>query len=220
MSDPDPTPAEEQVRRLLADARHDEAIPTDVAARLDGVLADLRGEARRTAEAVDLAARRRRRVARNVLVAAAAVVVLGVGMSRVDLGSGGDDSGGSTAADAPESSALKSEAGADSDAGSSPRRPLVLHSDDFDRQVGRLRSGESLDVPPETLADGSAGDLGAAPPTWCDDPAWGAGERIRVRYDGERGVLVLRAPSDGSRAADLYLCGDTTPTRSTTVPAS
>ena len=45
MSDPDLTPAEEQVRRLLADARHDEPMPDDVAERLDRVLADLHDEA-------------------------------------------------------------------------------------------------------------------------------------------------------------------------------
>ena len=44
MSDPELTPTEEQVRRLLADARHTEPMPDDVAARLDGVLADLPDE--------------------------------------------------------------------------------------------------------------------------------------------------------------------------------
>ena len=85
MPDPDLTPPEEQVRRLLADARHDEPMPDDVADRLDRVLADLQDESRRTPAPIDLAARRRRRIARNVLVAAAAVVVVGVGISRVDL---------------------------------------------------------------------------------------------------------------------------------------
>ncbi|MFC6343629.1 hypothetical protein ACFP8W_16705, partial [Nocardioides hankookensis] len=58
-----------------------------------------------------------------------------------------------------------------------------------------------------------------APAGWCNDPAWGRGLRIAVRYDGQPGVLVLRRPSGGSRDADLFLCGETTPTRSTTVPA-
>lgn len=218
MSDADPTPAEDQVRRLLADARHEEPVPADVAARLDGVLADLRAESRRTPVADDLAARRRRRTARNLLVAAAAVVVAGVGISQVDLGSSGDDSAGSTSADAPESSALRSDAGAQNELAAPHPRPLVLRSEDFDRQVRRLRPGATLDPLPESLTDSSAGDLAGA--DWCDDPAWGGGERLPVRYDGMRGVLVLRTPVDGSRVADLYLCGETTPTRSVTIPGT
>ena len=44
----DLTPEEEQVRRLLADARHTEPMPDDVAARLDEVLADLQERSPRT----------------------------------------------------------------------------------------------------------------------------------------------------------------------------
>src|SRR4051812_16814134 len=105
-------------------------MPDDVAARLDGVLADLGSERSATAPVVDLAARRRR-VARNVLVAAAAVVVVGVGISRVDLGSGGDaDSGGSSA------QSLEDNAGGDAPGpAATPGRVLELRSQDFDRQV-------------------------------------------------------------------------------------
>ncbi|HYF73598.1 MAG TPA: hypothetical protein VD864_12300 [Nocardioides sp.] len=106
--EPELTPAEEQVRRLLADARHTEPMPDDVAARLDRVLSGLAGE-RRDAEiadrsvavATDLAAARRRRTARNLLIAAAAVVAIGVGLDSADLTvSGGEDSMSSGAADA------------------------------------------------------------------------------------------------------------------------
>jgi hypothetical protein len=217
--DPDLTPSEEQLRRLLADARHDEPVPDDVVDRLDRVLADLRDEPRRTPAAVDaapidLAARRRRRIARNVLVAAAAVVVLGVGISRIDLS--GQDAGGSAdsgSASAPESAARDDES-----------RPLVLSSEDFDRQVRRLGLNPPLaslgDVPEEAPSDRDLGELAAR--GWCHDPAWGGGDGgddiVRVRYDGERGVLVLREPVGGTRVVDLYLCGDSDPTRSTTVP--
>lgn len=112
--DPDLTPAEE-VRRLLADARHTEPMPADVAARLDGVLAGLaaddgagppRASDGSAARAADLAAARRRRTVRNLLVAAAAVVAIGVGINEADLTvSGGaedamssDTSGGGDAA--------------------------------------------------------------------------------------------------------------------------
>ena len=57
------TPAQDEaVRRLLADARHDEPVPPEVAARLDDALAGLRAErAAATADVVPL--RRRRRAA-------------------------------------------------------------------------------------------------------------------------------------------------------------
>ena len=62
---PELTPEQESaVRRLLAEARHDEPIPADVAARLDRVLAGLTRDepgAPGVAPVIDLAARRRRR---------------------------------------------------------------------------------------------------------------------------------------------------------------
>ncbi|MGZ4450983.1 MAG: hypothetical protein ACXVW4_14415, partial [Nocardioides sp.] len=65
---------EQEVRRLLAEARHDGPIPEDVAARLDDVLRDLaRGDAAPLAPVVPLSSHRRRRAA-GLLVAAAAVV--------------------------------------------------------------------------------------------------------------------------------------------------
>lgn len=105
--EPELTPTEDQVRRLLADARHTEPMPDDVAARLDRVLTGLAGErrdadraARSAAVAADLAAARRRRTARNLLVAAAAIVAIGFGMNSVDLTVSGDDDGGASSADA------------------------------------------------------------------------------------------------------------------------
>lgn len=105
--DPDPTTADEQVRRLLADARHTEPLPDDVAARLDQVLTDLAGERRdaghtdrSVAVAASLAAARRRRTARNLLVAAAAVVAIGYGLNSVDLTVSDGDGGSAVTADA------------------------------------------------------------------------------------------------------------------------
>jgi hypothetical protein len=78
-----PTPDEERVRRLLADARHDEPVPEDVAARLDGVLADLARQ--RGTDGTDVVTARRlggghrtRRRWLTGLTAAAALVVVGV----------------------------------------------------------------------------------------------------------------------------------------------
>ncbi|WP_435748202.1 hypothetical protein [Nocardioides sp. SYSU DS0663] len=74
---------DERVRRLLAEARHDAALPTDVAARLDRVLEQLaEGDTRGFRTLDELAARRRRR-ARGMLVAAAAVAVVGIGLGQV-----------------------------------------------------------------------------------------------------------------------------------------
>lgn len=149
--DPELTPAEEQVRRLLADARHTEPMPDDVAARLDAVLTDLAAEHpgdltaeraeeltderriadRSAAVAADLAAARRRRTARNLLVAAAAVVAIGIGLNSVDLTvSGGDDDSAAASSDvaadgagAPEA-ASGEQSGADRDDGRTPTHEL------------------------------------------------------------------------------------------------
>lgn len=134
-----PPAQEERVRRLLAEARHDEPIPPDVAARLDGVLADLsaEGPVLPPAEApaggqpsgapvVDLAARRRRRRMTQVLVAAVAVTVVGVAGPQLVGGAGdmmgatsSDDSagGGDTDAEsAPQAEDAPADSGADSGA--------------------------------------------------------------------------------------------------------
>ena len=102
--DPEVTPEQEtRLRRLLAQARHTEPTPADVAARLDRVLAQLAAEEpheESSSAPVDLAARRRRR-ARTLLVAAAAVVVVGVGVGQVvDLSSSESGDSATAAADA------------------------------------------------------------------------------------------------------------------------
>lgn len=119
--DPDLTPVDEQVRRLLADARHTEPLPDDVAARLDRVLTDLAGERRdadhadrSVAVATSLAAARRRRTARNLLVAAAAVVAIGYGLNSVDLTvSGGDEDSAATADSGGDAAEVPSGASAE-----------------------------------------------------------------------------------------------------------
>lgn len=110
MSEPDPelTPDQEaRVRRLLAEARHDEPIPADLVARLDRVIAGL-ADAPADAPAApgprptgwsppppdDLeAARRRRRVRRGglLLAAAAVVAVAGVGIGGLVGSRGGEE---------------------------------------------------------------------------------------------------------------------------------
>ena len=202
---------EEQVRRLLAQARHEEPIPDDVAARLDRVLADLRAEpAESGAPVVDLAVRRRRRRLTQGLVAAAAVVVLGVGVSRIDLAGSGGDAG--TAADSA-SEAIEGSSEPPSDAAgsalASPPAPLALSAEGFERDVRRLlhAGGPQLD-------EGAGEDTDST----CPVPA-GRGARVAVSYDGRPAVLVVRSVAGGGRVVDLYVCGDTEPERSVRLPA-
>src|SRR5687768_17702885 len=103
------TPEQEQVRRLLADARHAGPMPGDVVDRLDQVLAGLRAGSDDDLETpgapapvVSLASRRRRRAA-TALVAAAAVVAVGIGLGQViGDGVGGGESADSSAAGSAE----------------------------------------------------------------------------------------------------------------------
>lgn len=120
--DHEPTPeAQARLRRLLADARHGDPIPVDVAARLDRVLDQLAHEPPQPVEApdavVDLAARRRRRVT-GLLVAAAAVVVLGVGIGQSVRSSDSDSQSADAGSSAPAGAAAPEAGAADSAGGS------------------------------------------------------------------------------------------------------
>ncbi len=167
MSDLDPelTPEQEaRVRSLLAEARPDprrEALPAEVAARLDFVLSDLAGQPLE-ADASDpgapggsltqLAARRRRRVG-GLLLAAAAVAVAAVGVGQVvDVGggSGGDASSAESSAvdsgEAPDRSAVEgADDGSDAGAGDS------LSSEEAERDAPGVAS-EDLAMPSAPLA--------------------------------------------------------------------
>src|SRR4051812_28598855 len=149
---PDLTPDQEaDVRRLLADARHEEPIPAEVGERLDRVLAGLSHDepgASGVAPVIDLAARRRRRNAAAVLAGAAAVVVTGFGIGQgIDVGSS-DDSSDATSADAGadrEGLADDQGAGGGSDSlgesqeaapeATSSQPPLILSSKHLARDV-------------------------------------------------------------------------------------
>ena len=251
-------PEEERVRRLLAQARHDEPMPPEIVARLDGVLRSLAAEPvvgspnaeHRAAEAptgghrvvahgapvVDLSARRRRRRATSLLVAAAAVTVIGVGLPPVLRGmtTGASDSAGS---------ASKADLGTDGDAapeaaggdrpdfrlkgGPAPR----ISAERFDLEVAEL-SGRAYAAVAPSPARTQAPDVTEAPSSTRDQAElgaarcpggvrrdlWGEGDLLAVRYDGRRGVLVFRAPEGDAQQVDLFLCGETAPTRSTVVP--
>jgi hypothetical protein len=229
MSD-DLTPEEEQVRRLLADARHTEPLPDDLAARMDAVLADLRRERPtplRQAEAADRPAWRK---ARGWLIAAAAVVVIGTGLSRLDLTTSGGSDGGSDAsasdAGGAGSAAERERAGGEALLHDRALRDAVpLRSRDFGAQVRRLDDSAAFSAKggPESgkfTAGESAPSAGErrAGTQGCRVPALGQGRTVVVRYDGRPGVLVFRPVSGDTEVVDLFLCGGDDVERSITLP--
>ena len=215
---------DEQVRRLLADARHTEPLPPDVAARLAGVLADLRADRPLRPTVTDLAAARRRRRARTMLLAAAAVVVVGIGIGQLDSAS--DDSDSPSSADAGGSVASEREQDAPGDGllsggGASEAAPdpandssARVSSGNFGEKVLRLRQQRAaLDR-----------DLGSEAYTAqakarCAGPDAGPGAAVRIRYDGSPAALVYRPPRGDTQVVDLYLCGRDEVVRSITLPA-
>ena len=221
MSDPDLTPAEEQVRRLLADARLDEPLPDDVADRLDRVLADLQDE---TAAAA-------RRPGRPRPPAAGAGSPATCSSPRPRSSSSASASAGSTSAaratttrgaGSADSSAIESAPKSDRRRRERRRRRSPDRRSCCGRRPSTSRCGGLQAVRrtqrPRQQPRAVRRPTGRPGPSGCDDPAWGPGERVPVRYDGQPGVLVLRPPPDATREVDLYLCGDTEITRSVTVP--
>jgi hypothetical protein len=214
-------PDDEAVRRLLASAGEPSpAMPPDVVARLDDVLAGLVAERDASGDVVPLAPRRARRWPRY-LVAAAAVSVLGVGIGSVVQPGGGDS--GSSAGSAADSSegdleAASPEAGPPGAQAEKDGRvtaldvgsPVLLRSDS-------LRADAQAAV--DRAVEAEEGRL-----TWsgaCVQPAAAAGDQwLAASLDGEPAVLVLRAPESGLRTADVFTCDDpTTPAATTTVQA-
>jgi hypothetical protein len=246
---PDLTPEQaREVRRLLADARHTEPVPTDVATRLERVLADLADQQAAHAPGLDdpdtaapgtvtaLASRRRRRAA-GLLVAAAAVVAVGVGLGQVvgKAGQGQSDS----AASAPASGDVleSSGAGAGKDRpegqdGQSFNGTQAIPEDSVRSELAalphpvRVRSEHfSADVrrvrreARGVATDDYADTRGDLDARDCRLMAWGKGTRVLVRYDGSPAVVVLRPPTGDTQVADLFRCGSDDVLRSTTLPA-
>jgi hypothetical protein len=242
MTDEQLDPRDAEVRRLLAGARHTDPAPEDVVARLDRVLADLATEPSRVRPVTDLATRRRR--VTRMLVAAAAVVVVGVGVQQVVSPQDGSDS-----ADGPSTTSLREEGGdqdagssesgaATSDEVSDDEAPEATESSPLDGVIAPLpQSGEAdlVRLRPRHFAD----DV-AAHPTFtnargaqvggramafdaagvaCRADAWGRGTFVPVRYGRTPAVLVFRRAMGDTQVADLFLCGETEPERSVTLPA-
>jgi hypothetical protein len=225
-------PAEhDDVRRLLAEARHDEPVPAAVAERLDQVLAGLRREGADSpvaAPVIPLEAHRRRRAA-GLLVAAAAIVVGGVALAQQHRPG---DSGASAGAGSVESDNLgNGNTGADA-SGKSPSSQPASPGPRVDLHAsGRVRTkGGALVVRPGHFAsDVLAGLRVTAPSTQRQYdalkqvepgcvPTAGDGVVLRATYEKAPAALVYHPPAGSTQVVDLYVCGTAKPVRSVTLP--
>jgi hypothetical protein len=221
---PELTPEQESaVRQLLAEARHDVPIPTEVADRLDTVLAGLTRDepgSPGVAPVIDLAARRRRRNAAAVLAGAAAVIVAGFAIGQViDVGSddASDSAGGSeVSADRAGPAESKADDGGNLTAeGESPesapqpaagQAPLILSSKHLARDVTDQLASQAAN------ADGGRGQAYIAfsaagcPPPPVPQSKLGIGDFFPALFDGTPAVLALRPPADGVQQADVLAC--------------
>lgn len=220
---------EAEVRRMLADARHTDPMPAEVAERIDRVLADLAGEPSREATVVRLADRRRR--AATMLVAAAAVVVAGVGVAQVVGGGGGDaeDATSAGVADEPEAAEAapeRDQAGGGDQApdATTPRSgevPARVRPRWFAEDVARLERRDATAYAAGEDAEELEGALSdrRALRTWCEPGGWGQGRYEPVRYGKAEGYVVFRRVRGETRVADLFLCGSELAVRSVTLPS-
>ncbi len=191
----------------------------------------------------DLASRRRRRWP-ALLVAAAAVSVVGLGVGNVLGSGGGADMEAASTADDSAAGGMAAEQLESADGGSADRPDRELSTDkgllkDAEQAprpadgsvtalaaLPRLRS-RSLAVDVQRVADlaldtgsGSA-ERDRAALRGCARPGLRQGDEwLSVLFDQERAVLVLRAPEDGRRTAEVFPCdGGDTPAAETTVEA-
>lgn len=236
---------EQEVRRLLVDARELEPMPDSVVARLDRVLAELAASPANaaanpppdhpqgsvpapdtTAQVTSLVAVRRQRVGR-LLLAAAAVVVVGIGIGQL-IGVGGDASGGDSVATSAQSQTDADEQDqaftAPEAAGSAAEAPVFaldepvrVNPERFSDDVERARRLAEDNTKGQESREGSGGSAAFA--AECLPADWGRGTFVPVRYAGDAAVLVLRAPTGDSQVVDLFQCGSSEVLRSITLPA-
>jgi hypothetical protein len=232
---PELTPEQEaEVRRLLAEARHDEPIPVEVADRLDGVLAGLGRDEPGSpgmAPVIDLAARRRRRNAAALLAGAAAVVVAGFAIGQGIGTSSGEDTSAGAGSAADRSLSASGQAKEDSTRGVVPSTPPpgALESVPTPAAGGPLRLSSrhlARDVTaqlPDLGADAVSGqqysDLvvpGCAVP--LTRGKFGLGALFPALYDGTPAVLAVRPPAGDTRRADVLDCSTAQQLASATIP--
>lgn len=214
------------VRRLLADARHDEPMPADVADRLHGVITSLQRED----DVVPLTAARDRRSAKRRpwlgagLVAAAAAVVVGVGIGSL----GGALSGGDGAESTSGAAESASDAGGSAaESGEQAPGATTLRTDQLQdafaaRGVHALSSADLLAGVRRLVADLGALEAPTTQPGTggfpCAPADWGPGDLVPVLLDGAPAVLAVRPANGDERVADVLECGTGALLRSVTVP--
>ena len=231
MTDEDPevlsAEDEERVRRVLAaSAPGPDAVPDDVAARLDDALVRLVAERRVARGAAGAGPRRRgRRRWPNVLAAAAVVslVALGVGSLVRNAGGGQGSSASSAGAAAPAPEVSTPSAvpggtaavpGAPGVAGPVPR----LHAATLARDVRRLL-GPAGGAKVDGLRGTTPAPRRAARPGCAVPPRPRGGRLVAVRLDGRPATLALAPAHGGVREAYVYSCDDTSaPVAHTSVP--
>lgn len=242
----DPPTGEDTISRLLAEARADEPMPTDVAARLDDVLAGLSAE-RATAEVVPLV--RRRRPARLLLAAAAAVVVAGGGAVTVQQ-LNGQGSDASTAGLATADREAAGDSGGSTAALKAPSPPSAAEQDaakSYDAELDGAQLKDTLsDLPTlstrnfardartllATKSPAPATGAARAPAARCVPPepverqagaaptASAASRLLPVRVD-DRPAWLLVQPAEGSPGSSLvaaWSCNGLTELARTVVP--
>jgi hypothetical protein len=231
------TPRQEEVRRLLADARHTGPMPDDVAGRLDEVLAGLStgsGDDRAATPADpatpvrSLAAARRRR-ATTMVVAAAAVVAVGVGLGQVvGNGLGGGESADSTAAKSSRDGGVSADRDVPSEpAGGESRtqrdlvvpEPLPVSPQHFSSDVRRIRAKLGSRIVDQTSANPSPLSSSPTAAGACSPERRGPGAFVPVRYGRQHGVLVFRVPQGDAQVVELFACGNPEALRSVTLSA-
>lgn len=217
IDEPELTPQQsEAVRRLLAGARHDEPMPPEVAARLDGVLADLRAEDGSTQAAPpaedNVTPMRRRSKLPQMLLAAAAVVAVGFGVTQM-LPTGEDsESGGDSSISADQAPEAESRQDQDPTKGAQPPGD-ASHEAQLDKNLATARAHGLIDrVPiPGLSSSPHTGADRVAHFAECGPESLNPGQRrTAASYDGDPAVVVFRAERDRKqqplRIADVYLC--------------
>ncbi len=242
MTGPEKSPDDARIRGLLAEARHTEPMPPEVAERLDSVIAGLAAERsvagvvpvmapvpaepdapEPDAEVVALPSPWRRRITTG-LVAAAAVVAVGVGVPQL-LSTSSDYMSGSESAGGEAGSNPLSESAADS----ADSAPPGFQSDELDGSSPATaeRAYKDIEFVLATTGNRAAGDAAALLdeqgdrardelPCWRK--AWGAGDRIPVLYEDRAGVAVVRLAGVAGTRVDFYVCGEKSKVRSVLVP--
>jgi hypothetical protein len=225
-------PELDAVRRLLADARHTDPVPADVADRMDAVLADMsrqRADEPGTAEVIPLDARRRRRAA-GLLVAAAAIVVGGVAAAQQLSPDAGSPVTASTNADRATSSF--SSQGSDAGGTTTPESQTPgLQRGHASGAHLQTKDGGVL-VRPRRFTDDALAGLrllhGKVPglddrsalmsvSSHCVRTPAGS-DAVRATYRRAPAALVYHRPAGSTQVVDLFVCGSSRPIRSVTLP--